>query len=298
MKELTLEVTQRCNLNCLHCSSCASSSSSWELDINLLGSLIDEIITLGYNRVNISGGEPFLYSGLWGLVSLLGSSGIEVWIYTSGVGEANSYSDLYLLRRLGLQGVVYNFPAFDKEKYNALTGTFGNQSELLSSISYAQRAHLGVELNVVPNKINLSDLDVIIDYARTQNIQRVNILALVLQGRALGNKDLLYLSKEEQDFLSSLLSQYTSDPLVRIGDSLRKDNICKCGVSKLVIRYDGYVFGCEAFKHHDTVFSPPLNIYTHSLSDILSISDYLSQERNFCQRYAQGCPIQESQKEV
>lgn len=78
---------------------------------------------------------------------------------------------------------------------------------------------------------------------------------------------------------------------------------CYAGRNKLCVRYDGKVFGCEAFKYIQLVDSEgnivrPDSIYEKSLEDIFFHSEYLKLEQKFVAdqmkncRYTEKCPVQ------
>ena len=64
LKDLYVEVTNKCSQLCTHCSSCSSISNFSEIKLEDLKSLIDDALELGLATFTISGGEPFLYSNL------------------------------------------------------------------------------------------------------------------------------------------------------------------------------------------------------------------------------------------
>ena len=67
LRDLFFEVTDSCNLNCLHCgSSCLSSNRNY-LDFSLIEKTLNEVAS-AYEPskiwVSITGGEPLLYADL------------------------------------------------------------------------------------------------------------------------------------------------------------------------------------------------------------------------------------------
>lgn len=93
---------------------------------------------------------------------------------------------------------------------------------------------------------------------------------------------------------------------VRVGiplQNIESEYKCYAGRSKLCIRYDGKVFGCEAFKYvqlfddnGDIIYSD--SIYEKNLVDIYYNSVYLKRERNFIEEQMcdgncqEKCPVQ------
>jgi MoaA/NifB/PqqE/SkfB family radical SAM enzyme len=86
-------------------------------------------------------------------------------------------------------------------------------------------------------------------------------------------------------------------------------SICHAVREKLYIRYDGCVFGCEAFKYipfFDGDGNPilPNSIYVRSIEEIVDNSPYLSKSKEFVERYSNikpttdACPVQKYLKET
>lgn len=144
-------------------------------------------------------------------------------------------------------------------------------------------------------------------FAQKSGVSQVNFLGLVPHGRAWQNRDILVLDAEENRRLKEKLAKIANDG-VRIGIPLQLKNnksCCYAGRNKLFIRYDGLVFGCEAFKYilfqddFDRLVEPD-SIYDMALADIYDQSENLQLEQELikCQLSAddcgEKCPVQKS----
>jgi MoaA/NifB/PqqE/SkfB family radical SAM enzyme len=106
LKELKIEVTQKCPLNCLHCSSEANISKSRELSFKQVASIIDEAKELGAREITFSGGEPLLWQPIPDAISHCTQYKIPTVIYTTGISINEHPSLLHDLLRSGLKKVV------------------------------------------------------------------------------------------------------------------------------------------------------------------------------------------------
>ncbi len=66
---LRVHPTRRCNLACAHCSTLSGPQGQEELPRELLHAAVKDAARLGYEHLEVSGGEPFLYDGLPGLLA-------------------------------------------------------------------------------------------------------------------------------------------------------------------------------------------------------------------------------------
>jgi len=317
MKQVSVEIIQKCPNRCLHCSSLADSSCTTKIETNEVRKIIDSAAKLHTEVLSISGGEPFLHSGLTEISTYAKSKGIAVYIYTSGVifndtGEVSSISEevLRMLFSIAIDKIIFDIPAISEDVYNGFTGSVGYQKFAFESIHAAQRIGLCTEIHFVPTKINLDEVEKVIHFAQETGINQVSFLGLVPHGRAEENRDKLVLSAEENQTLKETLAKFQHQK-IRIGIPLQLEDseyCCYAGKNKLCIRYDGLEFGCEAFKYIqlcDSQGNPidPDSIYAMTLEDIYYRSKYLKLEEEFVAQQmsayncGEKCPVKRMLRE-
>ncbi|MBU7026535.1 MAG: radical SAM protein, partial [Theionarchaea archaeon] len=79
-----LEVTNACNLTCIHCYKKGGNPLSNELDSEEWMSIIDELKELGILTVAVTGGEPFTREDIFDIVEYIARNAISVNILTNG----------------------------------------------------------------------------------------------------------------------------------------------------------------------------------------------------------------------
>lgn len=312
MKQISIEIIHKCPNKCLHCSSYSNINCALIIETEKVKQAIDSASKLETEVLSISGGEPFLHTGLLEIVQYAKEKGINTYVYTSGVvlndaGEAESINMdlLKKLHNLSVDKIIFDLPAINESIYDKFMGTRGYQKYALESIRRVQKLGIFTEIHFVPTRINVGEVDNILKFAEKAGIDKVSFLGLIPHGRASQNKHKLVLKKKENDELKIRLKNIVSDR-IRIGIPLQVDNeeyCCYAGKSKLCIRYDGKVFGCEAFKYiqlldenNKTIL--PDSIYERSLEDIYTNSEYLRYERKFIEQQmsecncGEKCPVQ------
>ena len=154
-------------------------------------------------------------------------------------------------------------------------------------------------------KINLDQIDKVMSFAENAGVKQISFLGLIPHGRAKQNEKELYIPKAMNDRLKQKLAEMESDK-VRIGIPLQMENSeykCYAGKQKLCVRYDGKVFGCEAFKYvplydEERNIVVPDSIFERSIDEVYYDSQYLKQEQNFivgqmsCNECNEKCPVQ------
>lgn len=311
IKDISFEITQKCLNNCLHCSSCSNKQCEQQIDFETICKTVDDMPKLGVQRVCLSGGEPFLHEDLENIVSHIKNLGMEVNIYSSGIVETNgditsiSLQKFQTLKRLGLSKVMFNVQSSKEKTYDKITGTEGRFSKLKESIHNAVNAEIYTEIHFVPMKLNVGDIDDVIRFSKEMGIDKVSFLKLVPHGRAKENQEILQLSPDENMILKKKLDDINGER-IRIGIPLSvhfESDFCHAASAKLYIKFDGNVYGCEAFKYIQQLDNnnngiQPCNIYKQSLFDIYNNSEYICATRKFVKKYSsidsrcESCPVQ------
>src|SRR6266536_883418 len=82
---LQIHPTLRCNLKCPHCYSSSSPEEEGELSLDLLRQTLTDAFAEGYNAVGVSGGEPLMFSSLYGVLGHARSLGMAATVTTNGL---------------------------------------------------------------------------------------------------------------------------------------------------------------------------------------------------------------------
>ena len=196
-----------------------------------------------------------------------------------------STDDVKKIKKLGLDKIVFDFQAGTPEIYNKIMGTRSYYTYLASSLIKATAHGLKTDVHFIPTKINYKDLPKLVELLNIANCESLSILNFVPQGRGEINKEQLLLSDEEiEDFVKiyeKSLSLFNGT--IRVGIPLIKSDthLCTAGLSKLVIKYDGTVLPCPAFKEYDTTVLNQLGIKTPNIyTELDKVKVYSGSRKN------------------
>lgn len=315
LRDIAFEIIQQCPNNCRHCSSISSLRSTHIIDTNIFCKVIEDAIPLGLRHVSISGGEPFEHPNLNEMVLYAKERGLDVSIYTSGLFSRNgktepiSLDTLIKLRDVGLNNLMFNLPSTNAKVYDRIMGTEGNLPYVIDVIKSARKLGIQTEIHFVPMSPNLPLLEDLLVFASKYDI-KVSFLRLVLQGRATTNEKELDIHEafvkkfinETKDRLETRGIHIKSRNGIPLSD-VRDENCCTAAKSKVIIRYDGAVFPCEAYKSVDEIDADgnlfyPDNVNETSIKNIWESSKFLSSLRTemnsfFCNKcISENCPAQ------
>lgn len=277
MKELTVEIIQKCINNCVFCSSNSGINCTNKININTFKNIIDDAKRIGVDTLYVSGGEPFLHHDLEDMINIAKEKNLHTSIYTSGI-EINLFNDMRSLNYfkllhlvcLGIDKIVFDLPSINEDIYDKLMNTKGRLKLVLESIQKCIEAGIYTEVHFVPNKLNYKTFKELVDYCDFVGVNKINLIKLVYQGRANSNKDKLFISKDElENFINEVRNIKSSKSLIRIGNSFKNCSKCDIGKNKIVIKYNGDVLPCERFKDVEYINNIKIdNIYAKSLYSI------------------------------
>ena len=190
-----------------------------------------------------------------------------------------SKEDFKILEYIGLDKIVFDFQAWDHIIYNKLMGTNSYFDYLKKSMIRASLTSIETDAHFIPNKLNYKEFEDIIEMLNVINFNLLSILNFVPQGRGLTNNSILSLNNKEMEEFLLLYDKIKSSfkGSIRLGIPLKKENthLCNAGMSKLVIKFDGTVLPCPAFKETNIDILKKNNIEVSNIySDLEKIKVY------------------------
>lgn len=209
--------------------------------------------------MSLSGGEPLLHPKLNEVVGGLTDVGLQISFYTTGIqydtsGQAVARED-WTMFPVGTK-FIFSLHASSARVHDVISGRSGAGRLTEAAIRAACAQGHWVETHIVPTKLNLNQLEETVRTALQWGVSRVSFLRLVPQGYAALNHDQLAMSAADEDKLREIMKGLSCDPAVsqkvRFGipfsGKLNGTKKCTAAESKLIIRHDGKILPCEAFK--------------------------------------------------
>ena len=154
LRDLRISVTDRCNMRCRYCmprevfgSDFAFLSKIDILTYEEIDRLAGLFISLGVEKVRLSGGEPLLRKDLHELISMLALRDVEIAMTTNGV-LLPRYAPA--LSAAGLDRVTVSLDALDEATFAAITDSGHTVAAVMAGIEAAESVGLGpIKVNTV-----------------------------------------------------------------------------------------------------------------------------------------------------
>jgi len=283
LRQIRVELTHDCPLNCLHCSACANGNNPSQLSMECVTRVIRDFARMGGKEVVITGGEPLVYPGLLKVLELSNSVGLKSILYTSGtIRERDERrcicnGELVRIKPL-LSRIVFSLYSPNEARHNRITQTRNSFEITINSIKKAINLGILTEVHFVPMKINYEDLPGVAELCNLLGVHKTRVLRFVPHGRGKGYVDDLLPTADDYRIIAQLIEMTNSKypGLLNIGAAFSAlipdvSNACSAAMGKIVLTADGYIAPCDGFKNFKNpskvwnVNNKPLpEIYTNS----------------------------------
>lgn len=174
-------VTQQCNLKCVHCYAHAKATGGHDEMTTQQGkALIDDLAQFGVPVLLFSGGEPLVREDLPDLAAYAVQKGMRAVISTNGtlIGADTAR----ILKDIGLSYVGISLDGMEEinDRFRGVRGAF---EAALEGIKNCQTAGIKVGLRFTINKFNAGEIPSIFKLIEDMDIPRVCFYHLVYAGR-------------------------------------------------------------------------------------------------------------------
>jgi cyclic pyranopterin phosphate synthase len=177
--DLRVSVTDRCNYRCVYCRTGTDGAQYSELPIADYARIIRVFVSLGIEKIRLTGGEPLLRKGLVELIEEISSlrpafdenptAKLDIALTTNGHLLDNLAAPL---QRAGLNRITVSMDAVDPEIFARITRVPGSYERVLRGVRAAQAAGLGpVKINAVLLRgFNEDQIEAFAKFSREENV--------------------------------------------------------------------------------------------------------------------------------
>jgi GTP 3',8-cyclase len=169
LRNLRLSVTDRCNLRCEYCMP--EEDYVWlpredVLHFEEISALADVFLSLGVDKIRLTGGEPLLRRNVAALVRMIAAKpGLkDLALTTNGILLADQID---ALEAAGLRRITVSLDTLQRDRFKALT-RFDQLDAVRTGIAAAQRVFGRLKIDtVVIRGVNDDELIALLEYGRS-----------------------------------------------------------------------------------------------------------------------------------
>ena len=280
LKEVKVELTNKCSRNCRHCSSSATSNNTnlKELEYEYVVKIIKEAKLMGVETIVFTGGEPLMYERLDELVKLTTTLGMKSTIYSFAFRNNQTLKQYRNLIENGLKKIIYSLAdTLSSEEDKSIY----EKEDFFDKVFEGSNATLGFHYAVSKdsiNKLNEVIYKTIEVFDKKKYFDKISLLRFVPHGKGNNSMDL---SKEELLFIKQLYLS-SNKSRIRLGSPWNilgiENSPCIIADEIMIIGFDGIAYPCDSIKYF-TELGISGNIRENTLSEMYN-SEYFTNIRN------------------
>jgi radical SAM protein with 4Fe4S-binding SPASM domain len=198
IKSIRWDITNRCNLKCLHCFTVDNPGS--DISYSQVVQIIDKLRSLGLEEISFSGREPTLRSDLPQIIKKCCSNNIRVNVTTNGtVLENEGFGSLL---QSGLNMLVFSLDGVSNATHDKIRGKgnfFKTVRNILTCLNYIRKNNIATKIGIscTLQRINRHEIHCMIDLCDFFGIDFLSINPISFCGSATKVKSILYLQPHE-----------------------------------------------------------------------------------------------------
>ncbi|NOQ21273.1 MAG: radical SAM protein [Candidatus Aegiribacteria sp.] len=299
MSPLTLELdlTNRCNLKCLHCcrDSSPSENVAEEMTSRELFNLLDQAADIGVDAVSFLGGEPTLHPHLFHLAYLVRKRGIDnLMLATNAFEIPEEWLDPLSVLFTSIQVSLHGASA---ETHEAIVDRKGAFEHVVTNVRRLTSHGANISLACTVLESQPKELQGMLDLARDLGVTEIRLIPLADVGRGHCLPQLQWDDYQQVgEFIANARKDETG-PWVGSGGFPTGEHAtetalyygCAAGLSKLHLNAGGIATGCSLLESHglDGRNMPLLDIW-HS-DQMRSMRNRVNCDCVYVSRCAGGC---------
>jgi PqqA peptide cyclase len=195
---LVAELTHRCPLHCVYCSNPLElTKRETELATETWVRVFEEAAAAGVLQADFTGGEPLARADIVELVRAGRRAGLYVSLITSGLplDEAK----LAALVEAGLDHFQLSFQGIHKQTAREISNT-SSHAHKLKVLQWLKKYRLGVTLNFVIHRQNISELKEMVAFVEEYQPGCVEFASVQYYGWAFANRENLLPTRKQLDY--------------------------------------------------------------------------------------------------
>lgn len=263
----TIELTYRCNFNCVHCYCCVDKQRT-ELDIYDYEILAKDLKELGVITLTITGGEALIRKDIFDILEIFCRHGFIITLFSNGYAISSRVAAK--LSELGIKFIEISIYGATDNTYQCVTGKRA-YSKINKSFSYLRENNIHIITKAVFLNINAHEADQMIKIGHEYGAMKIEFDPIIFPKIDHNSFPSNYRCTDDQVYSLYLRTLKITD--IASDNIIQDDRICSVGGSIVISPY-GDVYPCTAFSWNVG------NIREKSIAEIWQKSKDLMMMRN------------------
>jgi radical SAM protein len=204
------ELTQACDLACVHCRACAiENRNPFELSTEEGFRLLEEVRSFGDPLMVFTGGDPLKRPDLFPLLEKSVQLGLRTTV-TPSATPLLTESAIERFQNCGVARMAISLDGPDAESHDGFRGVTGSFGRTIRALQYGQQIGLQTQVNTTVTRHNVGRLSEIANLVKGAGAKLWSVFFLVATGRASASQDLT--AEEYEEVFAFLFNLSKSAP--------------------------------------------------------------------------------------
>lgn len=236
-----IEITNKCNLSCLHCVNDSGTVLPDELATEEIITLIDTLSSLGVSNLTLSGGEPLLHPDLYEIVEHARKTPMTVTIFTNGTLVTEEA--IHKFKQARVNRFLLSIDSVDENIHDTFRGKKGALEQTLHAVELLREAGFPLIPSIAVSQFNKECVVNILQYFREHNLTEYQIAAVIFSGRGIGQ-----VAVSPEEYYNVMVDQFAylerefPEALQKISKKTQKT--CGIGMDRVGFKADGTILAC------------------------------------------------------
>jgi radical SAM protein with 4Fe4S-binding SPASM domain len=250
LKIIQLQLTNKCNLSCVHCYAESGSPLPCEMSTTTIFKLIDEFVDLGGCRLFLTGGETLVYKNLDDVISYAKSRHLFVYLSTNGFSITEERVDQLI--KLGVGAVNVSIDGDNDETHDSFRGKKNSFKKAINALGLFTKKGINCGSQTTLFKGNLTQSVNIFNTMHSLGVHSCFFVRMMPQGRGNENIELIptleeYYVERENEYLNRRL-QYGMNVYPKQKREGVTGKRCSAGINQMYVRADGCCYPCPSLE--------------------------------------------------
>ncbi len=305
-----IELTERCNNNCLHCyinlPANDQEARSQELSFEEIRAIVDEAVEMGCFWWLISGGEPLLREDFTDIYLYMKKKGLLVSLFTNGTLITPKLVRLF--KRYPPRDLEITVYGVTKKTYERVTRTPGSFEAFRRGINLLQEGDVPFTLKAMALRSNVGELRTIKDFCKSISKDHFRFDPFLhlrlrpndkrnrqIRNQRLSPEEIVTIELGDEERKNGLLKKVCEEK--RVGQEtvhFHNDNhLFYCGAGKTSFTIDPYGFFklCSSLSHADCVYDLRKGSLAEAWEKFVPQVRAMRTEDEECRKKCLRCPL-------
>ncbi len=196
---VVFDITNKCNLKCIHCYS---STQNDELTTSDVYHVIDMLYEAGTGIIDFGGGEPLLRNDIFDILSYSKNVGLYTSISTNGLLLSNDC--IKRLKKLEIDHICISLDGAKQETHDYIRNKIGTYEKVITGIKNCVNAGINTQISTVIMKSNINELVDIYNLLKSLEVNGWYVYDFIPAGRGRELQNEILDPKKRQQLYSQL----------------------------------------------------------------------------------------------